>query len=232
MKKVLILFPIIFLILYFGIDLFVDIKYLYFIKPLIIPSFIVFSIANFSNKVTKNFYLFSISFYVAELLILFSGTNPKFINYGLLVDLFVYSVAINFISNFLKILHFESFYKKYLILTAALNCMFLGLTVYVLRTSITDTITNYIIILNAILAALLGIIAVLFLNQNINKSALYYFFGVFSMLLSDIIGALSVFHLDIFIVGFVGRLLHFASFFFFFLFVINNKTINTSSQLN
>ena len=230
MKKILILFPIIFLILYFGIDLFVDIKYLYFIKPLIIPSFLVYSMANFSNKLYKNFYLFSIFFYVAELFMLFSETNPKFINYGLLIDLIVYSIAINFVIKEFKNYNLKSYFQKYFILIVALNCMFLGLTLFVLQSSITDTITNYIIILNAILAALLGIIAVLFLNQNINENALFYFFGVFSMLLSDIIGALTVFYLDLFTVGFIGRILHFASFCFFFLYVNGSKKFRSSAQ--
>ena len=224
-KDLLLIIPIAFFALYFCVGWLIDVKYIYYLKPFIIPTLMVFVAAKYNHLISWKFYLFAFLFYVGENLILFSVQNPFLIKYALIIYLFSYSAAISLVIGYIKHLNFRLIVQRYTIFIIIINCFFLILILILLESSISDVFISYIIVLNVIASSLLGIFAVLYLNEKPNKKAFFYFFAAFTMILSDIFGALCTYFYENTTMNFFERILHFVCFVFFILFVITSNSV-------
>ena len=101
-----------------------------------------------------------------------------------------------------------------------LNAFFLFLIVYIMFETTTDTITNFIAILNAIAALILMICAVVYLSVDGSKKSLLYFLGAITLILSDVFSAINVYYIYVFTLNIIDLMLHFVGFYFIYLFII------------
>ncbi len=220
LRKILLIFPIGFLLAYFGADVFYDSKYIYYIKPFIIPSFMVYVILANYKKLNLKFYLFVLFFYVGETIMLFGYKYIPALRIGLLSYLFCYISLIFLVSEFVKTSQLLSAFKGFTLFVFVLNCIFLAAILYILINSINDVLTNFIIVLNTISAVILGIVAVLYLSNDNKTKVFFYFFGACSLIINDIFSALESYYLESMVLNTIERLLHFAAFYLIYLFMI------------
>jgi hypothetical protein len=222
-KEILLIFPIVFLILYYVLGWFFNVEYTYIFKPYIIPTFLIYVYAKFNFKLGLNFYLFALLYYVGETLLLYSIKFPFLIRFTLIVFLFSYISAIKLVLIHIKHLNLKIILQRYTLFIIVINSFFLVLILFLLESMINDIFINYIIVLNAITALIFGFSAVLYLNESTHKKAFFYFFGAFSIILSDIFGALNNYFYESFVLNLSESLLHFLGFLFIFLFVTTNE---------
>ena len=222
-KRLLLIFPILFLAVYFCAGIFYDAQYVTLTKPFIIPSFVVYALANNLNKFTLNYSLYIIFFYLNELLLLQWIDSTIMYRLALIASFFCYLTLINLGYKEIKNKNLYTFPKGFTLFILFINCIFLVIILYILITAINDRHLNIILIFNAIVAVILGVTAVLYLGKFTNKNSYYYFFGVFALIFNDIFAAIVTYFIDNNFLNTIDRLLHFASFFLIYLFVINDK---------
>lgn len=221
-KKLLLIFPILFLLVYFGAGIFYEAKLTIFIKPFIVPSFMIYAIVNNFEKISLNFYLFALFFYVGETLILVDYKNVAIMRFALLSYLFCYASLIVLANDFVLKIKIFKILNGLTLIIFIVNVFFLGCILYLILISVEDFLTNIIVILNAISAVFLGIVAVLILGESNKIKPYLYFFGSFALIFNDVFAALETYYLESFILNTIDRILHFMAFGLIYLYAINN----------
>lgn len=88
---------------------------------------------------------------------------------------------------------------------------------------IDDDYLNIILVFNSIVAVFLGVTAVLYFSKFGDKKAYYYFFGAFALIFNDVFAAIGTYFIQDVVLNTFDRVLHFASFYLIYLFIINDK---------
>lgn len=224
-KKVLLILPILSIIAYFCAGILYKSEQILFIKPIIIPSFLLYIIATSYTKLSYNYYIYSLLFYINEFLLLFYQNSIHLYRAALLASLFCYLALTNLGYNFIKNKTIFKFPKGYTLFIYSLNISFLMVIVYILIDSISDIFLNIILVFNAISAILLGIIAVICLSKFTENKMYYYFFGAYALIFSDVFGAINIYYVENNFLNSLDRILHFASFFLIYKFTTTDKKI-------
>ena len=222
-KKSLLILPIILIIVYFLSGIFYDANYVVYIKPFIIPSFLIYIISTNSNKLTYNYWLYIIFFYISEFLILFWENSLHLFRAALIASFFCYLALINLGYNFIRNRRVFKLPEGFDLFIYSLNICFLLAIVYILMSSISDVFLNIILIFNALSAILLGITAVKCLSEFTEQKIYYYFFGAFALIFNDIFASIGIYYVDNYFLNTLDRLLHFTSFFLIYMFIITDK---------
>ncbi|CAM4085120.1 hypothetical protein [Flavobacterium weaverense] len=222
-KSALLIFPVIFLGIYFCAGIFFDSNLVVYIKPLIIPSFLVYALVNNYNKLTPNYILFVVLFYLNELLILFWDDSVQLFRAALLASFFCYLSLISLGYKSIKSLKLYTPPNGFTLFILALNAVFLIAIMYILISAIGDLYLNVILIFNSLVTILLAITAVLYLGKFANKKAYYYFFGAIALIFNDVFAAIGTYFVENVVLNTFDRLLHFISFYLIYLFVITDK---------
>jgi hypothetical protein len=161
-KKSLLFIPIILLVVYFCAGIFFNPALVIYIKPFIIPTFIIYVVNNNFKKLTLNYFLYVIFFYVNELLILFWDDSVQLSRTALIASFFCYLALVNLGYNSIKTKKLYTVPQGFSLFILAMNCVFLIAILYILMSVIGDSYLNIILIFNAIVAVFLGITAVLY----------------------------------------------------------------------
>lgn len=222
-KKLLLIFPITFLVAYFCAGILYDAKYVIYVKPFIVPSFIIYALVNNYNKLTLNYFLYVLFFYINEVLLLFWIESIILFRIALIASFFCYLSLINLGYVSLKNKNLYIIPKGFTLFILILNCVFLASILYILISAIGDIYLNIILIFNAIVAVILGVTAVLYLGKFTDRKSYYYFFGSFALIFNDIFAAVVTYFIDNPLLNTLDRLLHFASFVLIYLFIIKDK---------
>jgi hypothetical protein len=219
-KRFLLLLPIAVLVVYFCAGIFFDPSYVVYIKPFIIPTFMVYAVSLGKKKLSLNYILFVIFFYINETLILFWNDSIPLFRTALLASFFSYLTLISLGYYSIKSKTLFSVPKGFSLFILILNCIFLVAVLYILTTAVTDYILNIIIILNAIIAVFLGATAVTYLGRFGDSKAYFYFFGAFALIFNDIFAAIGVYFVENIVLNTIDRVLHFIAFYFIYLFIL------------
>jgi hypothetical protein len=219
-KRFLLELPITLLIVYFGAGIFFDSSYVVYIKPLIIPTFMVYVVNTSRKKLSLNYLLFVVLFYASETLILFWEDSVTLFMTALVCSFFSYLALINLGYNAIKSKALFSVPKGFSLFILVLNCIFLAAVLYILTTAITNYILNIIIVLNATIAVFLGAIAVTYLGKFGNSKACFYFFGAFALIFNDIFVAIGIYFVENSVLNAIDRVLHFIAFYFIYRFIL------------
>ncbi|WP_395043844.1 hypothetical protein [Flavobacterium sp.] len=222
-KKLLLFIPIITLIIYFCAGIFYNPVNVIYFKPLIIPSFMVYAMANNFKKLTVNYSLFVIFFYINEVLLLFWNDSLILYRITMITSFFCYLSLIYLGYKTIKNNNLYTFPKGFTLFILSLNCIFLAAILYVLISTIGDAYLNIILIFNAIAAVILGVTAVLYLGRFIDRKSYYYFFGAFALIFNDVFAAVVTYFIDNVLLNTMDRLFHFTSFVLIYLFIIKDK---------
>jgi hypothetical protein len=233
-KKSLLFIPITLLVVYFCAGIFYNPALVIYIKPFIIPSFIIYvANANF-KKLTLNYFLYVIFFYLNELLILFWDDSVHLSRTALIASFFCYLALVNLGFNAIKTKKLYTVPQGFSLFILAMNCVFLIAILYILMTVISDSYLNIILIFNAVVAVFLGITAVLYFGKFGDKKAYYYFFGAFALIFNDVFAAIGTYFIQDVVLNTFDRILHFTSFYLIYLFIINDRkkveNLSTDSQ--
>lgn len=225
LKRLLFLIPFTILVIYFCAGIFYNPTYVVYIKPFIIPTFIVCTVINNFEKLTSNYFLFVILFYINEVSFLFYENSIQLSRTALIASLFCYLALINLGYNSIKTKNLYTIPKGYSLFIIALNCIFLIVILYILMSVIDDSYINIILLFNAVVALFLGVTAYLYLAKFADKKAYYYFFGVFALIFNDVFAAIGTYFINNVVLNTLDRVLHFTSFYLIYLFVINEKKV-------
>lgn len=233
-RRSLIFIPITLLIVYFCAGVFYNPAYVIYIKPFIIPTFIIYAVLSNFEKLTLNYYLYVFFFYLNEILLLLWEDAIPLYRTALVASFFCYLAIINLGYNSIKTKKLYTIPKGFSLFILVINCVFLLAILYVLMSIIDDNFLNIILIFNAIVAVFLGVTAVLYLGKFGNKKAYYYFFGAFALIFNDIFAAIGTYFIEDVVLNTFDRILHFTSFYLIYLFIINDKkkveNLSTDSQ--
>jgi hypothetical protein len=233
-KKSLLFIPIILLVVYFCAGIFFNPALVIYIKPFIIPTFIIYVVNNNFKKLTLNYFLYVIFFYVNELLILFWDDSVQLSRTALIASFFCYLALVNLGYNSIKTKKLYTVPQGFSLFILAMNCVFLIAILYILMSVIGDSYLNIILIFNAIVAVFLGITAVLYFGKFGDKKAYYYFFGAFALIFNDVFAAIGTYFIQDVVLNTFDRILHFTSFYLIYLFIINDRkkveNLSTDSQ--
>lgn len=222
-KKPLLFIPITLLVVYFCAGVFYDPALVIYIKPCIIPTFIIYAVANNFSKLTLNYFLYVVLFYINETLLLICEDSVQLYRTALIASFFCYVSLINLGYNTINTKKLYTFPKGYSLFILALNAVLLIVILYILMSVIGDSFLNVILIFNAIVALFLGVTAVLYLGKFGDKKAYYYFFGAFALIFNDIFAAIGTYFIDNVVLNTFDRVLHFTSFFLIYQFQIKDK---------
>lgn len=222
-NRSLILIPIILLIVYFCAGIFFNPDLVVYIKPLIIPTFIIYVLKNNFEKLTLNYFLYVIFFYLNELFLLFWEDSIQLFVSALIASFFCYLALINLGYNSIKTEKFYTVPKGITLFIFALNCLFLIAILFIITTTIGKSYLNIVIVFNAIVTVVLGAVAVLYLGKFADKKAYYYFFGAFALIFNDVFAAIGTYFIDNVVINTFDRVLHFTSFYLIYLFIVNDK---------
>lgn len=222
-KNVLLIIPIFFLGIYFCAGIFFDPNLIIYIKPLIIPSFLLYALVNNYNKFNPNYYLFVVLFYLNELLLLFWEDSAQLFRMALIASFFCYLSLINLGYKSIKKIKIDTAPSAFTLFILTLNVVFLCAILYILISAIGDEYLNIILVFNAIATVFLGVTAVLYLGKFADKKAFYYFFGSIALIFNDIFAAIGTYFVENVILNTFDRLLHFTSFYLIYKFMITDK---------
>ena len=222
-KRSLLFIPITLLVVYFCAGVFYDPAFVIYIKPCIIPTFIIYAVANNVNKLTLNYFLYAVLFYINETLLLICEDSVQLYRTALITSFFCYLALINLGYNAINIKKLYTFPKGYSLFILALNGVLLIVILYILMSVIGDSFLNVILIFNAIVALFLGVTAVLYLGKFGDRKAYYYFFGAFALIFNDVFAAIGTYFINNVVLNIFDRVLHFTSFFLIYLFLIKDK---------
>jgi hypothetical protein len=231
MKKIsnnefLIAIPLTLLLSYFCADILFDPKYVVYIKPFIIPTFILYVYKSNKKRLSVNYILFVSFFYVNETLLLYWEDSVPLYKTALIASFFSYLALINLGYSSLKSKTLFTLPKGYSLFILILNCIFLIAVLYIVTTAINDFVLTVIIIINAIVAVFLGATAVIYLGKFGNTQAYLYFFGAFALIFNDIFAAIGSYLIDNIVLNTLDRILHFTAFFIIYFFVTSQKKVD------
>lgn len=219
-KRFLLVLPITLLMVYFGAGIFFDSSYVVYIKPLIIPTFMVYVVNTSRKKLSFNYLLFVALFYASETLILFWEDSVTLYMTALVCSFFSYLALINLGYNAIKSKALFAVPKGFSLFILLLNCIFLAAVLYILTIAITNYILNIIIVLNATIAVFLGATAVTYLGKFGDNKACLYFFGSFALIFNDIFAAIGIYFVENIVLNAIDRVLHFIAFYFIYRFIL------------
>jgi hypothetical protein len=202
-KTSLLFIPIILIVIYFCAGIFFDPALVIYIKPFIIPTFIIYVVNNNYKKLTLNYLLYVIFFYINEFLILFWEDSVQLSRIALVASFFCYLALVILGYNSMKAKKIYTVPKGFSLFILAINCVFLIAILYIIMSVISDSYLNIILIFNAIVAVFLGITAVLYFGKFGDKKAYYYFQDV--------------------VLNTFDRVLHLTSFYLIYLFLVNDR---------
>ena len=209
-----------FLAVYFCAGILFEPALVVYIKPLIIPSFMIYAIISNNQKLSKYYFLFIFFFYLNETLLL-QWEHSLHLYRAALIASFCGYFTLSFLGyKSIKNADIQIVPSGYTLIILGINCFFLLTIIYLLASVITDEYINVIIIFNAISTIVLGATAVLYLGKFGDKKAYYYFFSAFSLIFSDVFAAIGIYYVDNIFLNTLDRVLHFACFYLVFLFVI------------
>jgi hypothetical protein len=233
-RRAILLIPITLLVVYFCAGIFYDPTLVIYIKPLIIPSFLIYALSINFKKLTLIYYLFAVFFYLNETLLLFWEDSVQLFRIALIASFFCYLALVNLGYSSIKTKKLFSIPKGYSLFILAMNAMFLAAILYILTSAISDRYLNVILLFNAVSTVLLGTTAVIYLGKFADKKAYYYFFGVFALIFNDVFAAIGTYFSENAVLNTFDRVLHFTSFYLIYLFIINDKkkveNLSTDSQ--
>ncbi|MFT5251380.1 MAG: hypothetical protein ACI87N_000358 [Flavobacteriales bacterium] len=219
-KRFLLVLSIALLMIYFGAGIFFDPSYVVYIKPLIIPTFMVYVVNTSRKKLSFNYLLFVVLFYANETLILFWEDSVPLFWTALVCSFFSYFALINLGYKAIKSKALFAVPKGFSLFILVLNCIFLVAVLYILTTAVNDYILNIIIIFNATIAVFLGATAVTYLGKFGDSKAYFYFFGAFALIFNDIFAAIGIYFVENIVLNAIDRVLHFIAFYFIYLFIL------------
>jgi len=211
------------LITYYCAGLFYDPRYIVFIKPFTIPTFLLYIVTTNKESLTLNYLAFATLFYINEILLLFWEDSVPLYKASLIASFFCYLALIGMGYSSIKSKSLFTVPKGFSLFILVLNCIFLLAVLYILTSSINDIILNVIIVSNAIIAVFLGATAVIYLGKFADKKAYYYFFGAFALIFNDIFAAIGTYIIDNIVLNTLDRILHFTAFYIIYLFVSKPK---------
>jgi hypothetical protein len=223
LKNTILSFLICLIAIYFCAEFLYDPKYVIYIKPFFIPLLLIFSFLDQKNLLPIKFYIFTLFFYLGEIMFLISDAIKMYLSLGLLFYFLSYLALINLVNPLTKTYNFKNALKGYTLFVVLLNCFFLGIILYLILESENDYLVIFIVILNAISAILLTISTVYYFSKNYNINSFYYFVGCFSILISDIFAALVKYYINDFNLNFMDRILHILGFFSIYIFVTKTQ---------
>ena len=209
-----------FLVVYFCAGILFEPALVVYIKPLIIPSFMIYAIISNNQKLSKYYFLFIFFFYLNETLLLQWEHSLQLYRAALIASFCGYFTLAFLGYRSIKNADIQIVPSGYTLIILGINCFFLLTIIYLLASVITDEYINVIIIFNAISTIVLGATAVLYLGKFGDKKAYYYFFSAFSLIFSDVFAAIGIYYVDNIFLNTLDRVLHFACFYLVFLFVI------------
>ena len=232
-NKLFLVLPIILLAIYFCAGILFDPLYVVYVKPLIIPSFMIYVLMNNWYKINLYYILFVLFFYVNEVTLLFWEHSLYSYRISLISSFFAYSTLATLGYRSIKINKEQAFPSVYSLFILIINCIFLLAIVYLISSAITDDYINIIIVFNALITIILGSTAVLYLSKFGNKKAFYYFFGAFALIFNDVFAAAGTYFVPNIFLNTLDRILHFTAFYLIYLYIINNtkKVENLAKDL-
>ena len=209
-----------FLVVYFCAGILFKPALVVYIKPFIIPSFMIYAIVSNNQKLSKYYFLFIFFFYLNETLLLQWEHSLQLYRAALIASFCGYFTLAFLGYRSIKNADIQIIPSGYTLIILGINCVFLLTIIYLLASVITDEYINVIIIFNAISTIVLGTTAVLYLGKFGDKKAYYYFFGTFSLIFSDVFAAIGTYYIGNVFLNTLDRVLHFTCFYLVFLFVI------------
>ncbi|MEC5165566.1 membrane-associated HD superfamily phosphohydrolase [Flavobacterium sp. PL11] len=221
-NKLILLLPILLLVLYFCAGVFFDPKHVIYVKPLIIPTFMIYVLKNNLDKITLNYILFVMFFYINEVTLLFWENSLHFYRISLISSFFAYLTLVILGYKSIKIDKLQAIPSGYSLFILIINCIFLLGIVYLISSAITDNYINIIIVFNALITIVLGSTAVLYLSKFGNRKAYFYFFGAFALIFNDVFSAVGAYFIPNIFLNTLDRTLHFTAFYLIYLFTIHN----------
>lgn len=222
-KRLLLLIHFTLLVVYFCAGIFFNPNLVFYIKPLIIPSFIFYAATVNFKKLTLNFFLYVIFFYINEILLLFYDDSIQLYRTALIASFFCYLALLNLGYNSIKTKKLYTLPQGFSLFILALNSIFLIVILYILMSVIGDIFLNIILIFNAVSALFLGVTAVLYFGKFGDKKSYYYFFGAFALIFNDVFAAIGTYFIENVVLNTFDRVLHFTSFYLIYLFIVSNK---------
>jgi hypothetical protein len=225
LKNIILSFLICLIAIYFCADFLYDPKYVLYIKPFFIPLLLAYSFIDLKKALPIKFYLFSLFFYLGEMMFLISDVIKIYLSLGLFFYFLSYLALINIVNPLTEKYNFKNTLKGYTLFVVIINCIFLGIVLYLILESEKDYLVICLIILNTISAILLTISTVYYLSKNYNLNSFYYFAGCFCILVSDIFAALIKYYINDFSLNLMDRFLHLLGFFsvYFYVIQVNRK---------
>lgn len=208
---------------YFGAIFLPGTNYVFYLKPLLIPLFLVYVILKNGYIFTNRYFFFVILFYLGQTFMLFSDSSEAVLQLALVFYIMYYFALANLSWPLIRATHFKKIFTGITLFVILLNAFFLFLIVYIIIETTSDAVMNFIVILNAILALLLTISAVVYLSIDTSKKSILYFFGAVSLILSDIFSAINVYYLGVLALNVLEIILHFVGFYLIYLFIIEKQ---------
>jgi hypothetical protein len=222
------------LAVYYSAGVFYNPAHVVYVKPFIIPTFIIYAAMSNFEKLTLNYYFYVFFFYLNEILLLFWEDAIPLYKTALVASFFCYLALINLGYNSIKTKKLYTIPKGFSLFILVLNCVFLIAILSILMSAINDNFLNIILIFNALVAVFLGVTAVLYLGKFGDKKAYYYFFGAFALIFNDIFAAIGTYSIEDVVLNTFDRVLHFTSFYLIYRFIIIDKkkveNLSTDSQ--
>ncbi len=222
-KRSLLLIPIALLAIYFSAGIFFDSTLVVYVKPLIIPTFMVYAAATNFKKLKVNYILFVLFFYANEVLLLFYEDSVQLFRIAMVVSFFCYCALFSLGYNSLKDKNLYTLPTGFSLFIFVLNCIFLLIILYLIISAIGDIYLDTIIVFNATITVFLGATAVLYLAKYGDKKAYYYFFGALALIFNDVFAAIGTYFINHIVLNTFDRVLHFMSFYLIYLFFISDK---------
>lgn len=219
----LLFFPIIFLAVYFCAGIFYEPYLVIYVKPFIIPTFMIYAVQSNVKKLSRYYFLFVFFFYLNEISLLFWEDSLHLYRAALIASFFGYSTLAFLGYSSIKNADIQTIPSAYTLIILVLNCIFLFAIIYILASVISDEYVLLVIALNAISTIFLGAIAVLYLGKFGDKKAYFYFFGAFGLIFNDIFAAIGSYFVENMLLNTLDRILHFACFYLIYLFVITSR---------
>jgi hypothetical protein len=198
----------------------------FYVKPLCIPIFLVYLYLKNGFSFPKKYYLFVLFFYLGQLFMLFSDYSNTILQLALVFYVLSYLALANLSLDKISMIYFKKIFTGATFLVILLNAFFLLLTVYIIFQNTSNTITNYIAIVNAISAILVMVCSVVYLSIDMSRKSFYYFLGAIILIVSDVFSALNFYYLYVFVLNVLELLLHFAGFYFIYLFMNEKEKID------
>ena len=224
-KIILGLLLLVFASYFFAVFFLQGTNYVFYLKPLLIPLFVVYIILKNGFGFPKPYLFFVFLFYLGQTCMLFSDHSKTVLQVALVLYVMFYFALINLPLPLISGAQFKKIFTGVTLIVILVNAVLLFLIVYIIFKSTTDTIANCISIVNASAALALIICAVACLSISTNKKSFLYFLGAVSLISSDVFSALNVYYLQFFALNVLELILHFVGFYLIYLFIIEKNKL-------